>query len=128
MVNKWCQCSFIFYYCTSYISAFLLCDTVMCLPDILHGRSLLWPTFLTSLEFMILGESFYNLLLCFFFSWTTVIQKTSIPSTKKCDMLILDAGLEFKFWRLLSKEMHVKKNNTKEQNENRSSISCLIIP
>lgn len=108
--NKWCQCSFIFYYCTSYIAAFLLSDTVIYLPDILHGRSLLWPAFLTSLEFMllILRQRFYNLLLCFFF-WTRVIQKTSIPSTEKCDMLILGAGLEFKFWSLLSKEMHFKK-------------------
>lgn len=50
-------------------------------------------------------------LVFFFFFWTRVIQKTSIPSTEKCDMLILGAGLEFKFWSLLSKEMHLKKKN-----------------
>ena len=57
------------------------------------------------------------------FFLTRVIQKTSIPSTEKCDMFILDAGLEFKFWSLLSKEMHLKKKTTKEQNENQSWIN-----
>lgn len=65
---------------------------------------------------LILGESFYNLLLVFFF-WggTRVIQKPSIPSTEKCDMLILDVGLEFKFWSLRSKEMHLKRKPLKNK-------------
>ena len=50
-----------------------------------------------------------------FFFLTRVIQKTSIPSTEKCDMFILDAGLEFKFWSLLSKEMHLKKKPLKNK-------------
>lgn len=53
-----------------------------------------------------------------FFFWgggTRVIQKPSIPSTEKCDMLILDVGLEFKFWSLRSKEMHLKRKPLKNK-------------
>lgn len=65
---------------------------------------------------LILGESFYNLLLVFFLGGgTRVIQKPSIPSTEKCDMLILDVGLEFKFWSLRSKEMHLKRKPLKNK-------------